>query len=219
MSFVCSKYISALLWNVLPSYMRILFLLQTKSDIHSSHLNCRTSCPSFVLIRYVPQSFHLAMAHCKKMDCICINKVCHLEVKSFLCRPPWPAFPESPILSESQMNFRSSVGPKKAYVRIYYVQVCMCFCAVPLFFHRSFNTWDKLTLKQIYADNDSIVNMLSVKRWEMDVEVKKIRQSAFKTDLVWPCMYVLIPDFSTVWKQWSCLHLSDLIVTYLFYNL
>lgn len=121
----------------------ILFFLQIKSDIHSSHLNCRTSCPSFVLIRSVPQCSHLATAHWKKMDCICINKVCHLEVKilqGFLYRPPGPAFPESPILSESQVNVRSSVEPKEAYVRIYYVQVCMCFCAVPLFFHQSFNT-------------------------------------------------------------------------------
>lgn len=155
------------------------FFMQIRTDIHSTHLNDRTICPSFVLIRSVAHCSHIIIItlveveRWKTMDCVWISKACHLDVKilqGFLYREPGHAFPEFFIfiLSESQVSLRSSVEPKKAYGIICYVQVCMCTYRITVQCLNSVCASYLLVVIKLIKEGNTFHILWS----EMDVEVK-----------------------------------------------
>ncbi|XP_051254264.1 uncharacterized protein LOC127362519 [Dicentrarchus labrax] len=115
-------------WQYLVYFLsrtgRLLLIIEIKTDNH------RSIRPSAVL-RSMDQSSHIIthvlVDHWKTVDCICICKAFHLEMKilqGFLCRNFAPAFPEFIFnLSESKVRPMSSEESNRAFVRIYYVQM------------------------------------------------------------------------------------------------
>lgn len=191
--------------------------MQIKTDIHSTHLNDRTICPSFVLIRSVAHCSHIIIIalveveRWKTVDCVCISEACNLEVKilqGFLCREPGPSFPEFFIfiLSESQVSLRSSVEPKKAYVRICYVQVCMHTYRISVQCLNSACACYLLVVIKLIKEGNTFHILWS----EMDVEVKNQAICNWRqtwNDLACMCLCLISVQYSSNTVFW-CLHIS-----------